>query len=247
MALRAHLQDRYEVGTANAYLKTVRVIARECWRLGLMTVEQFSKVQDVPNIPGKSLPAGREVQPHELTRLFAIIAKDDSPMGVRDAAMLAALYGTGMRRAGLAGLKVGDYDPHAVTFRIVEKGNQERESPAPSWVKKPMAAWLALRGDHPGALFVSFKWGRMDTTFAHMTPEAAWHMLCRRVEEAGLPKFTTHDLRRTYIGNMFEEGVGVEQVAHIVGHKDINTTAAYDRRPKKARQRAAERLPNPMS
>jgi hypothetical protein len=51
------------VGIANAYLKNVRVVARECWKLGLMSVEQFSKVQDVPNIPGESLPAEREVQP----------------------------------------------------------------------------------------------------------------------------------------------------------------------------------------
>jgi integrase len=86
----------------------------------------------------------------------------------------------------------------------------------------------------------------MDTTYTHMTPEAVWRMLCRRVDEAGLTKFTTHDLRRTYIGNMLEEGVDVATVSRIVGHKSVNTTAAYDRRPKKIRQRAAERLPNPM-
>jgi hypothetical protein len=81
MALRAYLQEQYKVSTANAYLKNVRVMARECWRLGLMSVEQFSKVQGVPNIPGESLPAGREVRPHELMRLFATIAKDTTPMG----------------------------------------------------------------------------------------------------------------------------------------------------------------------
>jgi site-specific recombinase XerD len=53
-----------------------------------------------------------------MTQLFTTIAEDPTPMGVRDAAMLAALYGTGMRPAGLAGLKVDDYNPHTVTFRI---------------------------------------------------------------------------------------------------------------------------------
>ena len=64
--------------------------------------------------------------------------------------------------------------------------------------------------------------------------------------EAGIAGFTPHDLRRSNISDLLDEGVDLAVIARQVGHSSVQTTARYDRRGRRAQRVAAERLKVPF-
>ena len=246
LALRVKLIEGYAPGTVNQYLNTVRGVIGSCWRAGLLPADAHAAIRDVPGVANTRLPAGRDVQPDEVHRLIEVCRRDGDLASIRDVAILALLYGTGMRRAEVAGIALGDYDPHPVSFRVVGKGNKQRMVYAPPWVVEPIAAWLEVRGLSEGALFTSLSYGRVDRTYRHLTPHAIWQMLKKRAAQAGLESLSTHDFRRTYVGDMCDQGVDLPTIARNVGHANVNQTARYDRRGARTQQKAAALLPSPL-
>jgi integrase len=157
--------------------------------------------------------------------------------------MLAVLYGAGLRRAEAVGLDLADYDPDTGALAVRGKGRQHRTTYVTNGAAEAMAAWLALRGPEPGALFFGVSpGGRLDPERRHMTGQAVLAMLRRRAGQAGVAGFSPHDLRRTYAGDMLEAGADLATVQALMGHASPTTTSRYDRRPEAARRRAAERL-----
>jgi integrase len=246
VAIRVQLVERYAAGTVNNYLYAVRGVVRESWRAGLIPSDAYSAIADIPGVRNTGPPAGRNVEPDELRRLIQLSRSDGDLSSVRDVGVIAVLYGTGMRRAEVAGITLGDYDPHAVSFRVVGKGNRPRVAYAPEWVKQPVADWLDLRGLAPGALFTSVERGHIDPTYRHLVPDSIWRLVKKRAAQAGLPPLSTHDLRRTYVGEMLDLGVDQPTIARNVGHSTA-MVARYDRRGARTQQRAASLLPSPLS
>jgi len=72
-----------------------------------------------------------------------------------------------------------------------------------------------------------------------------WDVVRKRAAQAGLQPLTTHDLRRTYVGDMLDQGVDQPTIARNVGHSTA-MVARYDRRGARSQRRAATLLPNPF-
>lgn len=83
--------------------------------------------------------------------LFAACAEDATSAGRRDAALLAVLYGAGIRRAEAVAPDLADYDiaTGAVTIRR-GKGNKDRVGYASNGSKEALDAWLEVRGGESG-------------------------------------------------------------------------------------------------
>src|SRR5919108_2525904 len=155
MALRTALAQSYSPATANRILTAVRSVLKECRRLGYISLEQQMRVSDIPPIRGERLPKGRMLTLDELTTLFRVCAEDLGPMGRRDAALIAVLYATGLRRSEVVGLDLCDYE--ATTGALIVragKGNKDRQLFTGSNAAQAIREWLAIRGTAPGALFV---------------------------------------------------------------------------------------------
>ena len=75
-----------------------------------------------------------------------------------------------------------------------------------------------------------------------MSSQAIFNMLRKRGEQAEIPEFSPHDIRRTHISDMLETGADVLTVAKMVGHKSPQTTMLYDRRGEQAKIKAANML-----
>src|ERR1700704_2423269 len=165
-AVRALLADgRYAPSTANRDLAALRGVLKECWRLGYVTADDFSRSADLEPVRGSRLPRGRALQPGEGRALFAACEDDDRKkpaMAARDAAILAVLYGSGLRRAEAVGLEVADYDREGGTLKVSGKGNKERLAHLGDASQAALEAWLSFRGFGAGALFVAInKGGRL--------------------------------------------------------------------------------------
>lgn len=126
-AIRSSLQNRYAPATANKLLVALRRVLKEARRLGQISAEDYAHATDLGTVPGGPTPRGRLVTHGEFQELMRACAEDLTPAGARDAAILALLRGTGLRRAEVAALNLDDYNPEhgVVTLRTVP-GERER-------------------------------------------------------------------------------------------------------------------------
>jgi len=149
-ALRAALIARYRPATVNKHLAALRGVLKEAVRLGLMRSEDYQAAADFKGVKGETLPRGRALPAGEVKALVAACTADPGPAGVRDVALLALLYGCGMRRAEAAAIDVDDVDPETGLIVLSGKGRKERTAHAPAGALRALAAWLAVRGREPG-------------------------------------------------------------------------------------------------
>jgi site-specific recombinase XerD len=233
--------------TVNKHLSALRGILREAWRLGLLGGEDYQRAVDVANLTGQR-DVGRSLGHGEVTALFAACAADPSPAGRRDAALLALLYGAGLRRGEAVARRLGttladgDYDPATGELRVRRpKRGKDRRVYLTGGAKQAMDDWLVVRGTWPGALLVPVdKAGRLQRRA--MTDQAVVYILRKRARQATVGAFTPHDLRRTTIGDLLDAGADLAAVSKLAGHASPTTTIRYDRRGERAKRAAAERL-----
>ena len=197
MALRSVLiEGNPQPATINHVLSAVRGVIKETWRLGLLDAESREWVADVKGVSASKLPAGRHVDIGEVRRLFE--ACSDTPGGARDAAILALLYGCGLRRSEAVALQIDDFDQGAVTVRS-GKGRKDRIVYAPAGGREAIEAWIVRRGTWPGALLCPVaKGGRIQ--HRTMTAQAVQLRLRHLAQHARVPEFSPHDLRRSFVG-----------------------------------------------
>jgi site-specific recombinase XerD len=234
--IREALAARFAVRTANYGLCALRGVLKECWRLGLMTNEEFTRAIDLAAVRGDNTAAGRVLSLEELVVLFKACGEDPSPLGIRDSALMAILYGTGLRRSELLGLNVGDYSDGTLTVR--GKGNKTRLAYVVGEAKSIVEAWLHLLGRDSGAMFVAIgKGGRI--TGNRLDGRSLAVILEKRAKDAGISSFSPHDLRRTTATHLLDKGIDLGTVQKMLGHAHVSTTLLYDRRGESAKKQAA--------
>lgn len=239
-AVRAKLASRYRPATANKMLSAMRQVLRHAWKLGLMTAEDYARARDVGNVRGDSLPAGRDLGIGEIAALIGACAADPSPAGARDAAIIALMYATGVRRASVVTLTLADYDPLTGALRVrgAKRNKEYLAHLAQDGAQRAVADWLTVRGLEAGPLFWPInKGGNMSNR--HLSAQAIYNMLDKRAKQAGVDHFSPHDLRRTLAGDLLDAGADIVTVQKLLGHSSVDTTARYDRRPEEVKRKAA--------
>ena len=236
--LRSILAEHYAPATANKILYIVRGVLRQAWKLGLMTTDDYKRATAVPAIPGSRLPAGRALERGEIHALFQACAQA-GPLAARDAALLAILLGCGLRRSEAANLDLDDLDAEASTLRVIGKGNHERTAHMNGNVAAAVAAWVRTRGSWPGPLLCATEGKGQRVGRNRLSTESMRLVLKRRGEEAGIRSCTPHDLRRTFITTLLDKGNDIAVASRMAGHRNIATTARYDRRDERTNRDAA--------
>ena len=243
-AMRAKLiDDDTTAATINHTLAAVRGTIREAWKLGLIDAETQARICAVPSVKASKVPTGRHVDIGEIRRLFEVCGA--TPVGARDAALLALLYGCGVRRGEAVAIELADYDDGKVTIRH-GKGRKERIVYCPAGGRRAIDAWIKRRGSWPGTLLCPVKKGGLIEQRS-MTAQAVLMRLRFLANLAHVPRFTPHDLRRSFVGELLDNGADISSVQQLAGHADVGTTQRYDRRPEEAKRRTAEMLQVPYA
>ncbi len=176
-----------------------------------------------PKLP-RSLPKSLTEEDVELL----LNAPDaETPLGMRDRAMLEVLYASGLRVSELVGLSVAQVSLDMGVTRVMGKGSKERLVPlgeeALEWVKRYLAEArpALLLGHVTDALFVTQRGEAM-------TRQMFWYLIKKHAKQGGLHKpLSPHTLRHAFATHLLNHGADLRVVQMLLGHSDISTTQIY--------------------
>jgi integrase len=243
--IRSQISQAYSSATANKILSALRQTLKQAWLLGQMSVDEYMRARDLEPVTGETVPAGRELTPDEIAALMDACKRDKNRnAGIRDAAMIALMYIGMLRREEITTIALGDYDPQTGKLMLIGKRNKQAAVYATNGAMTALQDWLLIRGSAPGALFVVVnKSGKLDTKYNHITPQAVYFMTIKRSKQAGVEDNSPHNFRRTAISNLLDSNqTDVVTISKLARHKNVQTTARYDRRPEEAKKKAANLL-----
>lgn len=151
----------------------------------------------------------------------------DSPLALRDRAMLELAYGAGLRVSEWIGVGIRDVMLDDGIVRVLGKGGKERVVPMGRAAVGAVALYLRElrptleRGAGQGKLFLNAR-GRP------LTRMGAWEILRKHVRRAGITsRVTPHTLRHSFATHLLEGGADLRAVQEMLGHVDIATTQIY--------------------
>lgn len=227
MELRGYVGALHEAGYAPATIARRLASLRSFFRFG-------QREGWVDANPAKALRNPRKPRnlPHflssqELARLLAA-PPANTPMGLRDRAILETMYSAGLRVSELVGLNESDVDLRTEILRVRGKGRKERLAPIGSFAARALRRWLAVRRLHPSQpagpaapVFVN-RFGR------RLTTRSVARMLEKHLRTAGLDRRTTpHSLRHSFATHLLDRGADIRSVQELLGHKSLVTTQIY--------------------
>jgi integrase/recombinase XerC len=239
-------EDGYAPNTSSLYVNAVRGVMNEAWRLNLISQEHLLRMRTVKAAPGTRLSQGRNLRRSLIREMMEVCAADPRPQGLRDAAVIGILYGSGMRKSESVNLDLAQINFEERSLRVIGKGNKELIKYAPDWAFAKLQAWLAFRREQlkEGEQDDSFLFNRIrrgsHITRERITKHAIYYIARQRGQQVGV-KIMPHDFRRSFITRVIEEhDLSIAQkLAH---HTNIQTTASYDVRDDNERRRAVDRF-----
>ena len=153
--------------------------------------------------------------------------EENTPLSIRDAAILELLYATGARVAELCGLDLGDIDYNRHTIRVLGKGNKERTIPMGKHAVKALEHWVEdgrdslLKPDSGQAVFLGARGKRID----QRTVRTVVYEALSAIE--GIERMGPHALRHSAATHLLEGGADLRTVQEILGHASLATTQIY--------------------
>lgn len=224
--------------TIQLYVHSVRGFARALMIKGLLPAHEFLLIREMKIPKGTNrVGRGRAVENKYRDLLLENCIQDERPQGRRDAAMIATLFGSGMRRAELAGMRLENLNLEEGSVIVTVKGGDQVIKYIASWALPHLAAWVEFRlaktKVYQAPIFSKIsKSGLIGAD--QLTGRGVFFLLEDRCKKAGLPfLIRPHDARRT-MGTMLIEEHDVLLAQKVLGHADLSTTRIYDMRSEKA-------------
>lgn len=152
----------------------------------------------------------------------------DTPLGLRDTALLEFLYSTGCRISEALGLELRALDLERNVARVRGKGDKERFVPLGEPAVAALRAYLErgrpalVRGrSHPSAVFLGARGRPLGRT-------GFFRRLREHALRAGITRpVSPHKLRHSFATHLLEGGADLRTVQTLLGHADISTTEIY--------------------
>ena len=150
----------------------------------------------------------------------------ETPLGVRDRALLETLYSSGIRASELTGLKLGDLDLSHGGMRVLGKRKKERMVQLGSYAVEALTDYLAIRSglgcpDHD-TVFVNARGGPL-------TPRSVQRVVHKYVRQVlpGRDEVSPHTLRHTFATHMLDGGADLRVIQELLGHESLSSTQIY--------------------
>ena len=160
-------------------------------------------------------------------------------------AVMALLYGTGLRRGELERLDLEDWKREEGILQIDgRKTGQERNVPVSAGIWRCLEAYLPLRQNLLEARGISQEPALLLNRFGErMSAESLGLLIHRLARAADVPLVSVHQFRHTCASDLLESGVSLPEVQQLLGHATVVTTTRYLQIADPERARAMKRHP----
>lgn len=219
------LEEGYARKSAARKLACLKSFFRFCHRAGLIAANPTALIS-APKLE-RRLP--QVLDESTVERLMRQPDRSNAE-GIRDAAILELIYGTGMRLGELLKLRPGDVDLHGRTVKVRGKGSKDRILPLGRPAMDAMRAYLDQRskllslerGAHrPEELFLSVR-GKA------MSPKGVNILMNRYIARVSeIEKKSPHILRHSCATHLLNRGADLQAVRELLGHESLSTTQIY--------------------
>jgi len=221
-------QNNLAPSTINVSLAAVRRLAYEAAGTGLLSPELAAGIRRVKGAKRLGVRVGNWLTIDQ-SRTLLQTSSLETARGKRDRAILALLFGCGLRRAELVGLRPEDLqtrEKHWVIAGLIGKGKHIRTVPVPAWAKRAVDEWTEVAGISTGRIFRRVNrfgkiWGE------GITPKAIWHVVKAAAVRAGIQNLAPHDSSRTCARLCHVAGGELDQIQFLLGHASVQTTERY--------------------
>jgi len=225
--IRAYLRaQRAEKKLAPSSIKIIVVALRHFFahlkREGLIE-HDLSAALDLPRLD-RLLP--EMLSEAEVDRLLSV-ELPETPLGLRDRALLEVLYASGLRAAEITGLRLENYLREEKLLRVLGKGNRERVVPVGEKAMAALDLWLArgrpllVKPKTGGEIFLGDHGRRLTTA-------RIWQIVQEMAKLSGLPKkIWPHLLRHSFATHLLSHGADLRAIQEMLGHASLATTQVY--------------------
>ncbi|HEV3203990.1 MAG TPA: tyrosine recombinase XerC [Gemmataceae bacterium] len=152
----------------------------------------------------------------------------ESPMGLRDRAILETLYSAGIRVSEMTGLNLEDLDLDSGLVTIRGKGKRERLALLGKKALHAIQEWLNAR-----ELLLKGRSGKHQAVFLNknatrLTSRSVGRLLDKYLLQAGIdPRTSPHTLRHSFATHLLDRGADIRSVQELLGHRSLSTTQIY--------------------
>lgn len=176
----------------------------------------FPSIKAVP----RKLPIA--LSQEQVSRLLSE-PKPNTLIGLRDRALLALLYGTGIRASECASLRNSHVDLKEMAITVRGKGGHERAIPLNPQLAELLSAYVEARGAGlASAPFFRSRFGRRLSRGGVYERVRTWGQRSR----IGI-RLSPHRMRHTFATHLVRAGVGLVTIRDLLGHRLITSTQIY--------------------
>ena len=196
------------------------------------------RVPPPPKHAGQKRPT--EMVSFEQVKAIVELPDTETPKGRRDQALLAVLFGGGLRRSEAIKLRLGDVrkTSRGTTFLRLRatKGKSDADQALPKWAAEYIWALHAERtslGAQSGDfLFVSFRGqGGKTATNKPLSASGVYRIFVAYCKQAGIENHVSpHSARATAITKLLDQGLTHREVQEFSRHASVQMVEVYDKR-----------------
>lgn len=187
----------------------------------------------MPSDPAEKLPLPRLPQtlPQPLSQpdMAKLVAAPagETPLEVRDRALLELLYACGLRIAEACSARLENLDEEGGVIRVTGKGNKTRMIPIGRAALEALRFYLTnvrpklVSPKTGGEIFISIR--------GHaLTPARIWQLVRHYAKLAGIEEaIHPHQLRHSFATHLLAGGADLRIIQEMLGHASIATTQIY--------------------
>jgi site-specific recombinase XerD len=204
-----------------SWLSALRSLLRFLFVSSRTATNLIYAVPCAPQWSQRSLPKDLETD-----QLAAVLSACDrrTTSGCRAHAVLLLLSRLGLRACEVAALQMEDLDWRSGEITIRGKGKSLARLPMPVDVGEALVGWLrrGLRSRTTRSVFVSVR-----APYGPLTAHAIVAIATTAMRAAGIDRGGAHRLRHTAATQMLRRGASMTEIAQVLRHRHLNTTAIY--------------------
>ncbi len=217
--------DKLSPITQSYHLIALRSFLGYCSKRGIPTLTP-EKIE-LPKVKRKQVTFLNE---EEVPRMLDAI-DTNTPIGMRDRAIVELLFSSGLRVSELCNLNRGHLNLNRGEFMVRGKGQKDR----PVFISPEATEWLAIyldtRKDTFEPLFIRYsgtKSGDLRGESLRLTPRSVQRLVSGYAKAVGITKHVSpHTMRHSFATDLLMNGADLRSVQSMLGHSNISTTQVY--------------------